>query len=133
MHHTLNPRATQYFAEKIVHTDVAVYCFTQFMQPGKREEAKAIFEEIRETHRSEYEASRRCLGIREEKVWFQGLPQGDMAVVYWEGDPRAALQEFASSDDPFDEWLKERGREVYHFEPRQTLEADEEVFVAEVG
>jgi hypothetical protein len=57
-----------------------------------------------------------------------------MAVVYWEGDdPRAALREFASSDDPFDEWLKERGREVYHFEPRQTLEADEDVFVAEVG
>ena len=28
-------------------------------------------------------------------------------------DPRAALREFASSEDPFDEWLKERGREVY--------------------
>jgi LmbE family N-acetylglucosaminyl deacetylase len=113
---------------------VAVYCFTQLIQPGKRDEAKAIFEEIRETRQSEYEASRRRLGIREEKVWFQSLPEGDMAVVYWEGDdPRAALQEFASSEDPFDEWLKERGREVYHFEPSQTLEADEEVFEAEVG
>ena len=49
------------------------------------------------------------------------LPQGEMAVVYWEGDdPRAALQKFASSNDPFDQWLKERGREVYHFEPSQT-------------
>jgi hypothetical protein len=57
-----------------------------------------------------------------------------MAVVYWEGDdPRSALREFASSEDPFDEWLKERGREVYHFEPSQTLEEDEEVFEAEVG
>jgi hypothetical protein len=113
---------------------VAVYCFTQLIPPGKREEAKAIFEEIRGTPRSEYEASRRRLGIREEKVWFQGQPQGDMAVVYWEGDdPRAALQEFASSDDPFDEWLEERGREVYHFEPSQTLETDEEVFEAKVG
>jgi LmbE family N-acetylglucosaminyl deacetylase len=113
---------------------VAVYCFTQLIQPGKREEAKAIFEEIRETRRSECEASRRRLGIREEKVWFQSLPEGDMAVVYWEGDdPRAALREFASSENPFDEWLKERGREVYHFEPSQTLEADEQVFEAEVG
>lgn len=113
---------------------MAVYCFTQLIQPGKREEAKAIFEEIQETRRSEYEASRRRLGIREEKVWFQNLPEGDMAVVYWEGDdPRAALREFASSEDPFDEWLKERGREVYHFEPSQTLEADEQVFEAEVG
>jgi hypothetical protein len=48
-----------------------------------------------------------------------------MAVVYWEGDdPRAALGEFASSEDPFDDWLKERGRKGYHFEPAQTLEVD---------
>ena len=68
-------------------------------------------------------------------MWFQGLPpQGEMAVVYWEGEaPRRALEEFARSTDPFDEWLKERGREVYHFEPGQTLEADEEVFEAQVG
>ena len=113
---------------------MAVYCFTQLIQPGKREEAKAIFEEIRGIRQSEYEASRRRLGIREERVWFQSLPQGDMAVAYWEGkDPRASLQEFASSDDPFDEWLKERGREVYHFEPAETLEVDEEVFEAKVG
>jgi hypothetical protein len=112
---------------------VAVYGFTQLIQPGKRQEAKAIFEEIRGSRRSEYEASRRRLGIRNEKVWFQSLPQGEMAVVYWEGDyPRAALQEFAVSDDPFDEWLKARGREVYHFEPSRTLEQDEVVFEAEV-
>jgi hypothetical protein len=30
---------------------VAVYCFTQLIQPGKREDAKAIFEEIQETRR----------------------------------------------------------------------------------
>jgi hypothetical protein len=27
------------------------------------------------------------------------------------------LKEYASSEDPFDEWLKERGREAYQFEP----------------
>jgi hypothetical protein len=31
---------------------VAVYCFTQLIQPGKREEAKAIFEEIRGSRQS---------------------------------------------------------------------------------
>lgn len=107
---------------------MAVYCFTQLINPGKREEAKAIFEEVSGPRRDEYEASRHRLGIRKEKVWLQSLPQGEMAVVYWEGDdPRAALEEFASSGDPFDEWLKERGREVYHFEPAQTLQDDEEV------
>jgi hypothetical protein len=113
---------------------MAVYCFTQPIQPGKRDDARAIFEEIRNSRRDEYEASRRRLGIREERVWFQSLPDGEMAVVYWEGDdPRGALERFASSDDPFDEWLKERGREVYHFEPVQTLEEDEEVFASSAG
>ena len=113
---------------------VAVYCFTQPIQPGKRDDARAIFEEIRTSRREEYEASRKRLGIREEKVWFQSLPGGEMAVVYWEGDdPRGALERFAASDDPFDEWLKERGREVYHFEPGQTPEEDEEVFASSAG
>ena len=112
---------------------MAVYCFTQAIQPGKRDEARAIFEEIEGPRREEYEASRRRLGIRREKVWFQSFPDGDMAVIYWEGDdPRRSLQQFADSDDPFDEWLKERGRKVYHFEPGQTLGDDEVAFEAEV-
>ena len=113
---------------------MAVYCFTQPIRPGKRDDARAIFEEIRTSRRDEYEASRKRLGIREERVWFQSLPDGEMAVAYWEGDdPRGALERFASSDDPFDEWLKERGREVYHFEPVQTLEEDEEFFASSAG
>lgn len=113
---------------------VAVYCFTQPIKPGKRADARAIFEEIRTSRQDEYEASRKRLGIREERVWFQSLPDAEMAVVYWEGDdPRGALEKFASSADPFDEWLKERGREVYHFEPGQTLEEDEEVFSSSSG
>ncbi len=67
-------------------------------------------------------------------MWFQSFPEGEMAVVYWEGeDPRGALQQFVDSEDPFDEWLKERGREIYRFEPAHTLEADEEVFEAEIA
>jgi hypothetical protein len=113
---------------------MAVYCFTQPIQPGKRDDARAIFEEIRTSRREEYEASRKRLGIREERVWFQSLPNAEMAVVYWEGDdPRGALERFASSNDPFDEWLKERGREVYHFELGQELEEDEEVFASSSG
>lgn len=112
---------------------MAVYCFTQALQPGKRDEAARVFEEIRGPRREEYEASRRRLGIRHEKVWFQSGPQGEMAVVFWEGDdPQRALQDFAASDDPFDVWLKERGQEIYAFDPGETYARDEEVFEAEI-
>jgi hypothetical protein len=38
---------------------MAVYCFTQAIQHGKHEEARAIFQETQRDHREEYEASRR--------------------------------------------------------------------------
>ena len=42
---------------------VAVYCFTQPLQPGKRDDARAIFEEIRTSRGEEYEALRLRLEI----------------------------------------------------------------------
>lgn len=47
-----------------------------------------------------YEASRRTLGIREEKVWVQETPIGRALVVYWETeDPQRTLRELADSHD----------------------------------
>ena len=104
---------------------MAVYCFTQLIQPGKREEAKAVFDEIRETRQSEYEASRRRLGIREERVWFQTLPQGDMAVVYWEGDDSRGVARVRLLDRSL--------RRVAHRARPGGLPPIEEVFDAKVG
>ena len=62
---------------------MAFYCFTQPIQPVKQE-AEVIFEKIQQSRRSEDDASRRRLGLRKQKVWFQSLAQGDTAVVYME-------------------------------------------------
>ncbi len=112
---------------------MAVYCFTQLIQPGKREGAKAIFEKIRETRRSEYGTSRERHGIREGVVSGPAPSGYGGRLLRGRRSAPRVFQEFASSEDPFDEWPKERGQEVYHFEPSETLEADEEVFEAEVG
>jgi hypothetical protein len=66
---------------------IAVYCFTQSIQPGKRDDARAIFEEIRTSRRDEYESSRKRLGIREERVWFQSFPDGEITGVVSIRDP----------------------------------------------
>ena len=58
--------------------------------------------------------------------------RGDGCGLLGRRRPWRSLQQVAASDDPFDEWLKERGREFYHFEPSQTLVEHEEVFEAEV-
>jgi hypothetical protein len=85
---------------------VAVYRFTQLIQPG----------------------------IRREKVWFQSLPQGKMAVVYWEGDdPRSACESSLRLRTPSTGGSRSAGERSTTFEPSQTLEEDEEVFEAEVS
>jgi hypothetical protein len=112
---------------------VTAYCFAAPIQPGKYEAAARLYEELRGPRRSEYEESRR-LRINREAVWFQSTPQGEMAVVYWEvDDPRTALQEFAQSEDSFDQWLKERVQEIYGFDPSHAAQqTNERVFDEQV-
>jgi hypothetical protein len=51
--------------------------------PGKTEQWKHFSQEMVEPRHSEYEASRKRLGISREAAYLQQTPQGDMAVVYF--------------------------------------------------
>ena len=66
---------------------MAVYCFTQLIQPGKREEA--LFDEIR----GPVVASTRPLAdgwaSARRRCGSRGCPRREMAVVYWEGEAPA--------------------------------------------
>jgi hypothetical protein len=56
-----------------------------------------------------------------------------MAVVYWVGDDQRSLAKVRLLGRPLRRVAQGAGREVSHFDLSQTLEADEEVFEAEVG
>ncbi len=82
--------------------------------PGKREALRRFTEEMGGARRSEYEASRRRLGITIERSYLQQTPQGDLVIVYTEADhPEQLLERIAASQDPFDVWFKQQLQEIH--------------------
>ena len=81
---------------------MAAFAFTLPVLPGQDGLVRSMGEALEGSvgGQEAYEASRRILGIREEKVWVQKTPIGRALVVYWETeDPQRALRELADSQD----------------------------------
>jgi hypothetical protein len=84
---------------------MAAFAFALPILPGQEETVRSMGTAVSgsEQSREEYEASRKKLGISEEKVWVQRTPIGYAIVVYWETeDPQRTLREMADSQDEFD-------------------------------
>ncbi len=89
---------------------MAAVAFALPILPGQEELVRSAGEAISESvdFREEYEASRKRLGIKEEKVWIQRTPIGASIIVYWEtDDPQRTLREIAESQDEFDQRFKQ--------------------------
>lgn len=77
--------------------------------PGKSEVWRRFLQEIMETHRAEYEESRRRLGVSGERVWIAETVNGAVAVIaVVAARPEQVLARLASSDLPFDRWYREQ-------------------------
>ncbi|MDP8950714.1 MAG: hypothetical protein M3N18_00440 [Actinomycetota bacterium] len=81
---------------------MGAFAFTLPILPGQDHVVRRIGEAVSGEFREEYEASRRTLGISEEKVWVQRTPIGQALVVYWQTeDPQRTLRQIADSQDEF--------------------------------
>ena len=79
---------------------MAAVAFALPMLPGQEDLVRSVVEAVSDSGdlRGEYEASRKRLGIREEKVWIQRTLIGASIIVYWEtDDPQRTLREIADS------------------------------------
>jgi len=82
--------------------------------PGKAEDHRQFCRELVGARRDEYEASRRRLGITREAAWHQETPDGTVSVICVESDDLAsAAQGMGTSSEPFDEWFRERVRDIH--------------------
>lgn len=87
---------------------MGAFAFTLPILPGQDDVVRRIGESVSGELREEYEASRKSLGITEEKMWVQQTPIGQALVVYWEtDDPQRTLREIADSQDRFMERFRE--------------------------
>jgi hypothetical protein len=88
--------------------------FAMPLVPGGAETVRRMRREALGPRRSEYEESRRRLGITDERAWIQSTPAGEMVLVYVEAeDPQRALRGMAESQEPFDAWFRQYIREAH--------------------
>ena len=89
-------------------TEMAAIGFAFPILPGRTEEAKQLAQQLQGPGRQAHEESRRRLGITEEQIWIQPMPQGDLALFYLESEhPEQVFPGLASSSDPVDLWLRD--------------------------
>lgn len=80
---------------------------------GKAEEWGSWGKEILGARRSEYEAFRRRVGLTAQRVYLQRTLQGDIAIIYLEGDDlQRTFQELRTSRHPFAVWFRQRAKDL---------------------
>ena len=93
---------------------MAAISFVVPVLPGKEQADLDWMEEMNGPRAEEYAETWKQLGLKRHAVWHQQTPDGTVAVVYLEADDvPAAMQAIATSEDPFNQWFRERVQEVH--------------------
>jgi len=86
--------------------------------PGKTEAWQAFAAEIDGTRREEHARSRRRMGLHREVASLMPTPQGDFVALYHEADDLSRMfREIATSQDPHDEWFRNKMIELHGLTP----------------
>ena len=99
--------------------------------PGKTEQWKRFCQETVGPRRSEYEAANNRLGVTRDFASLQQTPQGDMVMVYLEAqDIQRVFEEYGSSQEPFEAWVREQSKDILGVDFSQPLSGPlPEVFI----
>lgn len=85
--------------------------------PGKLAKWKSMLNEVKGPRKKEYQAARKKMGIKHERVWLQRTPAGDFVLVSFEGkDTSTVMEKFLKSKDPFDKWFAKQIAEIHGIE-----------------
>ena len=90
------------------------YAFTAPIVPGQLGAWKNLVSELKGAKKKEYQAARKKMGVKHERVWLQHTPQGDFVVVSVEAkDAPSLFEKFANSKEPFDKWFAAQISEIH--------------------
>lgn len=93
---------------------MASLAFTFPMLPGGSEILRQAAQEVQESRRNEYSQFKQRMKLTTEEWYIQPTPQGELIIVYLEGDDFAhTFQTLAASQEPFDVWFKEKAKKVH--------------------
>ena len=90
------------------------FAFVAPILPGKEDACMRFAQEMAGPRRSEFEASRRRLGLTTQRLYLQHTPQGALLIVYVEEDHLEQTSEgLATSQDPFDVWYRQQVQDIH--------------------
>jgi hypothetical protein len=90
--------------------------------PGKTDDWRRWSAELAGPRRSDYEASRRRLGVNRERAYLHQIPQGDVVIVYLEAENLQRMFEgISTSQEPFDVWFRQKVQELWGIDFAQGL------------
>ena len=79
------------------------------LRPGTQEQWRRLYQEVAESRREQFEASCQQVGITQVHGRLVQMLRGELLLVTVHmREPHQALQEFATSQRPFDGWLREQ-------------------------
>jgi hypothetical protein len=90
--------------------------------PGKTDESRRLAETLNGPRRGEKEDFLRRGGVATESWYLQSTTQGDMLILYLEGeDIGRAFQVLIASGGPFERWYKEQLLSIHGIDFNQPL------------
>jgi len=82
--------------------------------PGGTKNLRRLAHTLQSAKKPEVEDFYRRMKITREEWFIQSTPQGEMVIVYMEGEDLArTFQILAASEEPLDVWLKEQAKSVH--------------------
>lgn len=87
--------------------------------PDREEHWRRFAQDLLADRLGEYEGLVSSLGIRSVRVYLARRSRWEAILAYVEAEePEESLRRLAASEEPFDEWFKERLAELHGFEVR---------------
>ncbi len=97
------------------------------LRTGTQERWRRLSQEIAGSRRAQFEASCRQAGITQVQVCLVQLPRGELLVVTVNTqEPHQTLQALATSERPFERWLREQLQVLLGWKMQEVLPGPQE-------
>jgi hypothetical protein len=91
-----------------------LYAFVAPVQPSKTAEFRQFIADLNGPRKKEYEDSRKNAGFRQEAMFLQQTPRGEMVVLIQDApNQSAALTALRGMTDPFHVWYFEQMKDIH--------------------
>lgn len=91
-----------------------LFAYVGQVRPNKTTEFRQFIADLNGPRKKEYEASRKNAGFRQEAMFLQKTPQGDMVVLVQDAESEeAALTALRGMTDSFHTWYFQRLKDIH--------------------